>query len=139
MKKIIILLLCFVFIMSLQSVFATESKIIEQKNDLIITPFWENTKEITGYILVNDGKYSGYIRGNTNATKITMTLVLSVKNSNGTYTEVSRTSSSSDSNIILDSKSYTYTKGKTYKLTITGKVYVGSSSETITKSITATY
>ncbi len=108
-------------------------------NDMIIVPFWENTKEVKPTILFTDGVYSGSIRGSSEVTKISMTAILCVKNANGTYSEVSRTSKTESSNFVTKSNTYSYVKGKTYKLTVTGQVYVGTTYENVENSITATY
>ncbi len=112
---------------------------VPESGEIIIVPFWDYAQDVKPVISFTNSKYSGQIYGNSDVTKISMTVVLSVKNSNGTYSEVSRTSGSSNTNVITKSNSYYYVKGNTYKLTVTGQVYVGSSYETVEKSITATY
>lgn len=117
----------------------TSSKYVSNNEDVIFVPFWDYAQRVTPTISFSDSKYSGTISGNSDVTKISMTVVLSVKNSNGTYSEVSRTNNTASANIVTKSSSYSYVKGKTYKLTVTGQVYVGSTYETVENSITATY
>ena len=108
-------------------------------SDVIIIPFWEHAQKITPAIFFSSGKYSGQISGNSDVTKISMTVILSEKNANGTYSEVSRTSNSANSNFVSKLNTYNFVKGKTYKVTVTGKVYVGSTYESVEGSTTATY
>lgn len=79
------------------------------------------------------------IKANSDVTKISMTVVLKVKNSNGTYSEVSRTSKISNSYTAFNVGTYNFVKGKTYKLTVYGTVYVGSEYENVEESIVLTY
>lgn len=64
-----------------------------------------------------------------------MTVVLKVKNENGTYSEVSRTNKTSYDSICYKSITYKFVKGKTYMLTIYGNV----DGEIVQESITKTY
>lgn len=109
------------------------------RDEIIVTPYWYHTTEVEPTISFSSNKYSGYILGNSNVTKISMTVVLLVKNSNGTYSEVSRTSTTSNANTAFKSNIYSYTKGKTYKLTVYGTVYEGSDYESVENSIISTY
>ncbi len=139
-KRIVAVIVMLVMLIGGQNVYAaTGCKYISHSEDVIIVPFWDNTQRVTPTISFSDSKYSGTISGNSNVTKITMTIVLSEKNSNGVYSEVSRTSSTANTNVITKSNSYSYVKGKTYKLTVIGQVYVGSNYETVENSIIATY
>lgn len=141
MKKLILVILAVavVFIMGSSNALAADQSFMSNGNDIIIVPYWENAKEVRPTILFEEGIYSGYIRGSSDVTKISMTVILSVKNSNGTYSEVSRTSNTSNANVATKSNSYSYVKGKTYKLTVMGQVYIDSTYETVEKSITTTY
>lgn len=107
--------------------------------DMVIIPFWEHAQKVTPTLYFSSGIYSGQISGNSDVTKISMTVILSVKNANGTYSEVSRTSNSVNSNVVTKSSTYSFVKGKTYKLTVTGQVYVGTTYENVENSITSTY
>lgn len=107
--------------------------------DMVIVPFWEHAQKVIPTISFSNSSYSGQISGNLDVTKISMTVILSVKNANGTYSEVSRTSNSANSNFVTKSGTYSFVKGKTYKLTVTGQVYIGSTYEKVENSITATY
>lgn len=109
------------------------------RDEMIVTPYWDHTTEVEPTISFSSNKYSGYILGNSNVTKISMTVVLLVKNSNGTYSEVSRISTTSNTNTAFKSNTYSYTKGKTYKLTVYGTVYEGSDYESVENSIISTY
>lgn len=139
-KRIMAVVMILVILAGGSNVYAnTGSRHISENEDVIFVPFWEYAQRVTPTISFSDGKYSGTISGNSDVTKISMTVVLRVKNSNGTYSEVSRTSNTASTNVVTKSNSYSYVKGKTYKLKVTGQVYVGSTSETVEKSITATY
>lgn len=107
--------------------------------DIIIVPFWEHAQKVIPTISFNSSLYSGQISGNSDVTKISMTVILSVKNANGTYSEVSRTSKTESSNFVIKSNTYSYVKGKTYKLTVTGQVYVGTTYENVENSNISTY
>ncbi|HCX61718.1 MAG TPA: hypothetical protein DHU59_04685 [Clostridiales bacterium] len=138
-RKIAIIMIL-VILLGASNVYAvTGNENMLDNNDIIIVPYWENAKEVKPNILFTDGIYSGYIRGSSDVTKISMTVVLSVKNSNGTYSEVSRTSKTENSNFVTKSNTYSFVKGKTYKVTVTGQVYVGTTYENVENSITATY
>ncbi|MEA5093639.1 MAG: hypothetical protein VB128_01665 [Sedimentibacter saalensis] len=139
-KKTALIMTILAILLGASNVYAVASSgdMLDNK-DIIIVPFWENAKEVKPTILFTDGIYSGSIRGSSEVTKISMTVVLSVKNTNGTYSEVSRTSNSANSNFVTKSSTYSYVKGKTYKLTVTGQVYVGTTYENVENSITATY
>lgn len=139
-KRIAATIVIFAMLLGSSNVYAVgDGKCISKNEDIIFTPFWEYALKVTPVISFSDGKYSGKISGNSNVTKISMTVVLSVKNSNGKYSEVSRTSKTSNTNVVNKSNSYDFVKGKTYKLTVTGKVYVDSTYENVKKSITSTY
>lgn len=139
-KKTALIMTVLAILLGASNVYAVAGSgdILDNK-DMIIVPFWENAKEVKPTILFTDGIYSGSIRGSSDVTKISMTVILSVKNANGTYSEVSRTSNTSNSNFVTKSSTYSFVKGKTYKLTVTGQVYVGTTYENVENSITATY
>lgn len=137
-KTVLIMILA--MLLGLTSVYAVAGSGYALNNsDMIIVPLWEHTKKVTPTISFSSGIYSGQISGSSDVTKISMTVILSEKNANGTYSEVSRISNSSDSNFVTKSSTYSYVKGKTYKVTVTGKVYVGSTYENVEGSTTATY
>jgi len=140
-KRILAVTMMFamVTVFSTTNAFAAERKYEIQSSNAIIIPYWDNAELIDATVSFEDGEYTGYIKANSDVTKISMTVVLKVKNSNGTYSEVSRTSKTSNSNIAYKSDTYDFVKGKTYKLTVYGTVYVDSDYENVEESIIVTY
>ncbi len=139
-KKIALIMTVLVILLGASNVYAVAGSgdMLDNK-DMVIIPFWEHAQKVTPTLYFSSGIYSGQISGNSDVTKISMTVILSVKNANGTYSEVSRTSNSVNSNVVTKSSTYSFVKGKTYKLTVTGQVYVGTTYENVENSITSTY
>ncbi|WP_313339563.1 hypothetical protein [Sedimentibacter sp.] len=139
-RKTAIIMMILAILLGASNVYAAAGSgdMLDNK-DMIIVPFWEHAQKVIPTISFSSGIYSGQISGNSDVTKISMTVILSEKNANGTYSEVSRTSNSANSNFVTKSNTYSFVKGKTYKLTVTGQVYVGSTYENVENSITATY
>lgn len=139
-RKTAIIMIILAILLGASNVYAVAgSGNVSDNKDIIIVPFWEHAQKVTPAVSFSSGIYSGQISGNSNVTKISMTVILSEKNANGTYSEVSRTSNSSNSNYVSKSNTYSFVKGKTYKVTVTGQVYVGATYENVENSIIATY
>lgn len=139
-KKTALIMTVLITLLGVSNVYAVVgSGDMSDNRDMIIIPYWEHAQKVTPTLYFSSGIYSGQISGNSDVTKISMTVILSVKNANGTYSEVSRTSNSANSNVVTKSSTYSFAKGKTYKLTVTGQVYVGTTYENVENSIIATY
>ncbi|NYB73218.1 hypothetical protein HZF24_03595 [Sedimentibacter hydroxybenzoicus DSM 7310] len=139
-RKTAIIMIILAILLGASNVYAVAgSGNVSDNKDMVIVPFWEHAQKVTPTMYFSSGIYSGQISGNSDVTQISMTVVLSVKNTNGTYSEVSRTSKTENSNFVTKSNTYSFVKGKTYKVTVTGQVYVGTTYENVENSITATY
>lgn len=105
-----------------------------------IEPFWDNTTSVEVNLSFSGSKAicGACVIGKVNATKITATVVLARKNSNGTYTTVKTWSGlqTTDYVLIFDGTYYVST-GYTYRLNITSTVYNSDSSETVSASFEA--
>lgn len=115
-------------------VFALSTVAFAAPNEFSIAPRWTNTSQITPDISKSASNYSAYVIAYTGTTKIGCTMVLFEKGFWGGYTEVSRSSQTSNLSTDLFIASYTYTSGKTYKLEVTTVVTRNGTSETVTVS-----
>lgn len=129
-KKCVPLLMILVLCFSSGSVaFAADSN--TQKS---VSPQWTNTDVINLSLSFSGSKGScgACVIGKTGTTEITGTVVLSRKNSDGTYTAV-KTWNGLDAtgNMLIFDSAYYVTTGYTYRLTITAKVYRNGTGETV--------
>ncbi len=106
----------------------------DANTQISVFPQWTNTDVVNISLSFNGSKGScgACVLGKTGTTEITGTVVLSRKNSNGTYTTVKTWSGldATGSKLIFDA-TYYVTTGYTYRLTITATVYRNGTSETV--------
>lgn len=98
---------------------------------------WVNTTSVKVNLSFDGSKAicGACVIGKANTSKITGTVVLARKNSDGTYTTVKKWSDlkAAGDKLIFD-KTYYVSKGYTYRLTITSTVYRNGSGETVSGS-----
>ena len=131
--SILICIIVFMFIFNISSYADTTTNISEESS--IITPMWTNTDLIDIDLSFSGLKANCYIDiiGKVSATKITATVILQRKNSNGTFTDIKTWSNLSPvGSELIFSEYYYVTNGYTYRLTVNTNVYKGSSYESIT-------
>lgn len=95
---------------------------------------WRNVTKITPIILASTNTYSSVINGLEGTTKIDCTLVLYEKGLFGTYSEVSRSSSTYYGHTHEFSGTANIKSGTTYKLVTTATVTRNGSSETVSNT-----
>lgn len=101
---------------------------------------WNNTTSVDVNLSFNGSKgiCGACVIGRVNTSRITGNVILSRKNSNGTYTNVKEwIGLQATGNKLIFDKSYYVTKGYTYRLTINATVYRNGSGETVTGSFEA--
>lgn len=100
----------------------------------VITPCWTNTESIhlnLGFSGIR-ADCGAMVIGKTGTSRITATVKLQRKNTNGTYTNVKTWSGlSTNDSILTFNNSYNVTRGYTYRLMINATVYKGSSGENV--------
>ena len=92
---------------------------------------WRNVTKITPIILASTNTYSSVINGLEGTTKIDCTLILYEKNQSGTYSEISRCSSTSYGQKGTFSGTANIKSGTTYKLETIATVTCNGSDETV--------
>jgi len=106
-------------------------------NDVIV-PYWTNTESIK-LDLNFSGKRadcSALVIGKMGTSKITATVKLQRKNSNGTYTTVKTWSNLQTNGTVFSfSQSYNVTRSYTYRLVINATVYKDGSSENVSQQV----
>ena len=95
---------------------------------------WRNVTKITPIILASTNTYSSVINGLEGTTKIDCTLILYEKNQSGTYSEISRSSSTYYGHTHEFSGTANIKSGTTYKLVTTATVTRNGSSETVSNT-----
>lgn len=127
MKKALSILMALTFILVLMvPVSAAEG--------LTISPRWSNTVIVAPDISAGSGVYTVDIVGASGVDKISCTMVLYEKGWFGSYSEVSRYSSTVNEVGYTFTKPYNFTSGKTYKLDVSATVYRYGTAETINVS-----
>lgn len=99
-----------------------------------VEPVWDNTSSVEVNLSIDGSKAicGALVIGKVSTTKITGTVVLSKKNSNGTYTSVKTWSGlETTGNMMIFDKTYYISTGYTYRLTITSTVYNNGIGETV--------
>ncbi|ATW26328.1 hypothetical protein [Candidatus Formimonas warabiya] len=100
----------------------------------IITPYWQNTDSIKAELSFSGAEANAYARvlGKVGVTKITATVTLQRKSTSGTLTTVKTWSGLEEmGNELVCNESYYVTRGYTYRLTISAKVYKGADYESV--------
>ena len=95
---------------------------------------WRNVATITPAISARDGSYASVVSCLSGTTKIDCTLVLYEKGLFGTYSEVSRSSSTYYGHTHEFSGTANIKSGTTYKLVTTATVTRNGSSETVSNT-----
>lgn len=101
---------------------------------LAVEARWVNVTMISPSISASDQEYTSYVVGVSGTTKMTCTMVLYSKNIFGSYTEVSRTSSTYFGREHEFVGSYSIKSGTTYKLVTTVSVTANGTTETATNT-----
>ena len=102
---------------------------------------WVNAAAIDDQITFSgtSGEYSAMIEGKSGVTKITAIATLYYKNSAGNWIEMSTDwSYSESSDILVIEEDFTGVSGREYKVVLDIVVYKGTSSESITQTVTKT-
>ncbi|NLZ83662.1 MAG: hypothetical protein GX915_08360 [Clostridiales bacterium] len=100
----------------------------------VVEPMWDNTSSVEVNLSIDGSKAicGASVVGKTSTTKITGTVVLARKNSNGTYTPVKTWNNlETTGNLLIFDKTYYVSTGYTYRLTITSTVYRNGVGETV--------
>lgn len=141
-KKLFILLATVIMcVIVSMGAWAADSEVTQKKQDVakivldqIITPYWQNTDIVDARLSFSGNKAITYARvlGKAGVTKITATVTLQRKNASGTLTTVKTWSGLEElGDELVFNDSYYVTSGYTYRLTISAKVYKGSSYESV--------
>lgn len=100
----------------------------------VVTPQWTNTERIDLNLSFSgiQANCSAIVTGKTGTSKITASVILQQKNSNGTYTNVKQWSGlcANGSRLTFNSN-YNVNKKYTYRMTINATVYQGSTGENV--------
>lgn len=135
-KKCVPLLMILVLCLSYKSVaFAADTY-----TQTPVSPQWTNTDVVNLSLSFSGSKGScgACVIGKTGTTEITGTVVLSRKNSDGTYTAVKTWNSlNATGNMLIFDSTYYVTTGYTYRLAITAAVYRNGTGETVSGSYEA--
>ena len=103
-----------------------------------VTPSWINTERIDLGLSFSGSQAncSAMVIGKTGTARITATVTLQRKNTNGAYTTVKTWSGLSANGAVLTfSDSYSVTKGYNYRLTINATVYKDSIGENVSSYV----
>lgn len=137
-KPLIIMLALMMICIASINVFAAEPSGQRTISDNIITPCWTNTESIHLDLGFSGTRAdcSAMVIGKTGTSRITATVKLQRKNTNGTYTNVKTWAGlSANGSTLTFNDSYNVTCGYTYRLMINATVYKGGSGENVSKSV----
>lgn len=109
--------------------------------ELDISPYFSYTQSVTLWLDFNgsQAETAVLVEGSSAATKITGTLSIKKKNSNGSYTTVKSWKVSEDSNELFYDNTYSVSSRGEYRASFVGKVYSGSNYDSINITKNATY
>lgn len=109
--------------------------------ELDISPYFSYTQSVTLWFDFNgsNAETAIFIEGSSAATKITGTLSIKKKNSNGSYTTVKSWKITENSNELFYDNSYSVSSRGEYQASFVGKVYAGSNYDNISISDNKTY
>lgn len=131
MKKIIAGVLIGASLITCQNI----SALAATDGNTIVAPLWVNISSVTGNLSV-DGS-TGYvtmrIKGNSDVTKIVATATLYYKSGSSWVKTSTKWDYSVNKSTLAASETFSASSGKTYKVVLSGTVYAGSTSETVSK------